>query len=277
MKDSPEGTSWKGILSKASEAALRATSRIQSSQRTKVLERGASGDMTLLADREAEKSVIDILSRIPGLGILSEEVGWYSSFESGYVAVVDPLDGSANFERGIPFYCTSIAIAKGESIGDVIVAHVRNLTNGDIYHAEKGKGATKNGSRIRVSKQRELTDAVLGADLSRAPAEVAASLGPLISSVRRQVHFGAVALEMCFLAEGRLDAYVDIRGRMRAFDLAAAFLIATEAGATITNQDGRPLDTKLEMGSRFSFVSSSSKELHMKLLGSLGSGPRQAA
>jgi myo-inositol-1(or 4)-monophosphatase len=103
-------------------------------------------------------------------------------------------------------------------------------------------------------------------DLSRAPVELLRSLSPLISRVRRQVHYGANALELCYLAEGRIDAFVDIRRKMRITDFAAGCLIATEAGASMTDETGRVLRWKLDLSDRAACVASANARLHDQIL-----------
>jgi myo-inositol-1(or 4)-monophosphatase len=231
---------------------------------------GASGDETLLADREAERIIIRALSsRVKGVRILSEEAGEVGGKSAKFVAMVDPLDGSSNFKRGIPFYCTSVAIAEGNRLADVTFGLVRNLVNGDVYYAERGRGATKNGRRITTSRTSDLQEAVLAVDLSRTDERTFASLARAIASAKRQVHFGANALELCLLAEGLVDGFVDVRGKTRIVDFAAGYLIAKEAGALFSGREGEELAPELEMRERFGFVASANPGLHGQVLASL--------
>ncbi|MBI3858935.1 MAG: fructose 1,6-bisphosphatase [Thaumarchaeota archaeon] len=252
------------------DATLRvqdATSRIVSDgDRAKKLGVGASGDKTLLADREAEKAMLNALSGLRGLRVLSEEAGEVGDPRSQLAAIVDPLDGSANFMRGVPFYCTSVAVATGNSLDSVNFGIIRNLVNGDVYMAGKGSGATKNGSRIRTSSTAKASESVVGIDLSRATPELVSELQPLISGVNRSVHFGANALELCYLAEGKLDAFVDVRGRIRVTDIAAGFLIAAEAGASIWSSPGPGDRLRLDLTEKFSMVGSSNPTLHEEVM-----------
>jgi myo-inositol-1(or 4)-monophosphatase len=147
-----------------------------------------------------------------------------------------------------------------------MAAMVRNLVTGDVYYAEKGKGATKNGKRIATSKTSDIREAILGVDLSRTDEETYAGLARLITSAKRQVHFGANALELCFLAEGMIDAFVDVRSKTRIVDFAGGYLIAKEAGAVLSTRSGDELLTRLEMRERFSFVASANPQLHKAIL-----------
>ena len=231
---------------------------------------GASGDTTIYADKRAEDELLEYLGRVDGVRVLTEEAGEVGDIEGETLAIVDPLDGSSNFERGVPFYCTSVAIAEGQSLDDISVGVVRNLVTGDAYSAVRGGGARKNGRRIRTSPTKAAASAVAGVDLSRSGALLVSRLGPLIAGLKRQVHFGANALELCFLAEGKTDAFVDIRGRIRVTDFAGGYLIAKEAGAVFTDENGTKLSPPFDLEHRFSFVASAGLPLHKEILNLCG-------
>jgi myo-inositol-1(or 4)-monophosphatase len=263
---------WRELLLESSDEVRRVVGQLQSrKERERVVGIGASGDETLLADREAERIIVGALSKVNGVRILSEEAGEVGNKNARFAAVVDPLDGSSNFERRIPFYCTSVAIAKGSRLADVRFGLVRNLVNGDVYYAEKGRGATKNGRRIATSTTSELREAVLAADLSRTDERTFSGLARTITSAQRQVHFGANALELCLLAEGMIDGFVDVRGKTRIVDFTAGYLIAKEAGALFSGKEGEKLAPKLEMRERFGFVASANPELHRRIMKALKS------
>lgn len=255
------------VLAEASERVQAVVEEVAAhGESTMVVGKGAAGDKTLLADSKAEGILIGALQSLRGMRILSEEAGWRGEGREGRTAVVDPLDGSDNFSRGIPFYCTSVAIAEGSRLSQVTLGLVRNLVTGDVYVAEAGKGATKNGAKIRSSAQTELSLAVAGVDLSGIDRPLAERVVPLASSLRRQMHLGANALEICLAAEGVLDAFLDLRRRIRVTDVAAACLIAKEAGAVVTDDLGEPLDPILSFDSKFAVVVSGNAGLHAKAL-----------
>lgn len=258
---------WGQLLTDATERVQLSVSAIAlGGDRALVVGTGASGDKTLLADRVAEEELIRAVSKVEGVMILSEEAGRRGDPKAGVLAIIDPLDGSSNFESAIPFYCTSVAIVEGDKLGGASFGLLRNLVTGDVYAARKGAGATKNGKSIRTSRTKEPSESVVGIDLSSAEPSLVKDLAPLIVGVRRQVHFGANALELCFLAEGRIDAFVDLRKKMRITDFAAAYLIAKEAGASITKADGAALRPGLDLTKRFSYVASANSELHKRIL-----------
>jgi myo-inositol-1(or 4)-monophosphatase len=260
-------TEWEGLLLNATGRVGTAVSALsRRGDRGRTVGVGASGDKTIIADKRAEDLLLKSLLRVKGVRILSEEAGSLGDAEAKTLAVVDPLDGSSNFERGIPFYCTSVAVVEGDSIEDASVGVVRDLTTGDVYHAIKGRGAKKNGKPIRTSDVSSLSLAVLGVDLSRSTSALVTELAPLISGAKRHVHLGANALELCYLADGTIDAFIDARARIRITDFAAAFLIAKEAGAKITGVDGGDLKPEFDLEHRFSFVASANAALHDKIL-----------
>ncbi len=260
-------TDWLGLLTKASEGVQMVADKYSSSsRRNEIVGTGASGDRTLVVDREAERELVDSLSSVEGLRILSEEMGESGPRDASFTAILDPIDGSANFSRGIPFYCTSICVVEGRSLRDSKCALVRDLVSGGVYYAERGKGARKNGEHISPSAVTEISEAVAGADLSKASPSLLRGIAPLISALKRQVHFGANALELCLVAEGLLDAFVDVRGRMRVTDIAAAYLVVTEAGGVATSETGKPLNPTPDLISRLSCVAAGNPKLHGRLL-----------
>ena len=258
---------WMDMLAEAAREARRAVSGLEGTDKKAVaLGIGASGDVTLLADRKAEDAVLKVLLRSEGLRVLSEEAGSVGDPGCLDTAVVDPLDGSSNFSKGLPFYCCSVAVATGPALKDVAAATVVNLVNGDTYCAARGEGASKNGSKISASKETKLSKAALGVDMSRVSRQEAASLAGLISSAKRVVHYGANALELCLLAEGKLDGFVDLRGRMRVTDIAGGYLIAKEAGAKIAIAMEPPTAPVISLEGRFNVVASGSKSLQARVL-----------
>ncbi len=227
---------------------------------------GASGDKTILADKEAEDEILAAVERVGRVRILSEDAGEIGEREARTLAVVDPLDGSSNFEIGIPFYCTSVAIVEGSSLDAISLGVVRDLVTGDVYVGRRGKGATKNGKAIRTNGEADLARAVVGVDVSRSSVGSIQRLAPLVSAAKRQVHFGANALELCYLADGRVDAFVDIRGRLRITDFAAAYRLAKEAGGVFTDAEGKEVRAAFDLKQRLRFIGSASTVLHKEIL-----------
>ena len=266
---------WESVLREAGERVQGVRDRlVLSREGVERLGEGAGGDVTMRIDQEAEDEIIDAVMQKGGdVRIVAEEHG-----ESGgtgtsgarWTVIIDPIDGSSNFEKQIPFYCTSIAVLDGATLASASHALVRNLENGDTYYSEAGTRSTKNGQEIRTSEVQELQRAVVGIDISKTSLPIVRSVSGLIASVRRQVHFGANALEACFMAEGRIDGFVDIRHRMRVMDLAGAYLIARQAGAHFTDERGAPLNPRISVKERFSVIGAANPVLHERILAKLG-------
>ncbi len=196
-------------------------------------------DMVSDADRDAEAMIEEILSaERPDDGLLAEE-GSASEAVSGRRWVVDPLDGTTNFLYGIPGWAVSIALEDGDG-GAVGV--VFDPVRGETYTAIREGGATLNGEPIEVSGEQRLDTALVATGFSYEAAErstQAAVLAEVLPRVRDIRRFGAAALDVCWVAAGRVDAYYE-RG-LKHWDWAAASLIASEAGAELRWLDGEPL------------------------------------
>ncbi len=261
---------WEDLLKEASRRVQRIFSRrANPEEQRRVVGVGASGDKTLAIDRDAEAAAIDCLLQAGDVRIVSEEKGEVGSRRSRWTVLLDPVDGSSNFERGIPFYCTSFAVVEGTRLRETKYALVRNLVNGETFYAERGRGAKKNNKVIATSSVSELPESVVAIDVSRASSDVLRRLIPLIASVKRQVHLGANALELCLLAEGKVEAFVDVRGAIRVTDLAGGRLIVKEAGGMVTTESGGELDAGLGLEERQRLIASGNETLHKKLVGLL--------
>jgi myo-inositol-1(or 4)-monophosphatase len=238
------------------------------------LGRGAGGDQMKLVDLAAEKAIVEVLLR-RGLSftLVSEESGikeFGRKTKECYVTV-DPIDGTTNLVRGLPFYCSSIAVSDGPLLSSVHAGLVADLFHGSTYTASKDKGAFRDGKRIAPSTVASLSDAVIGLDLNTyKDKQVAPQLSDLIQNTKHIRHFGANALELCYVAEGLTDAFVDIRRKLRTTDVAASFLVIKEAGGTITDPDGQPVDASLDPKHTLTFVASGNQSIHRSILSLIG-------
>ncbi|HXG06706.1 MAG TPA: inositol monophosphatase family protein [Nitrososphaera sp.] len=219
----------------------------------KQMGRGAGGDMSRRIDLVAEKTVIDHLTKHKvDATVIGEECGRIEG-RKGYV-IMDAIDGTTNAVRGIPFYCCSIAYATDFKLSAVTDAAIIDLARGDLYYASKGRGAFVNsGKRIHARKESP-PDPTIGINMSGIKPAVVERLAPIIAESDHTRQFGANALEMCFLARGFLDAYIDLRGKIRPTDIAAGYLIAKEAGAKVYSHTGSVLDSDLDVKTRLSYV-----------------------
>jgi len=231
---------------------------------------GAGGDPIKQVDLAAEKAIVDTLKEHEiSFTLISEESGLeeFGKTASQCYVTTDPIDGTTNLMQGVPFYATSIAVSSEPTISTVYAALVTDLFHGTTYTALKGRGASRDGREIAPSKSVSLEEAVIGLDLNTYKVEkIAPRLTNLIQKTKHIRHFGANALEMCYVADGTTDAFVDIRGKLRATDIAAACLIVQEAGGRITTPDGKPLDIKLDPKQKAEFVAAGNANIHRIIL-----------
>lgn len=231
---------------------------------------GAGGDAMKPMDLAAEKAIVDTLNRHSvSYTLISEESGvkkFGDSADDCFVTV-DPVDGSTNFMHGLPFYACSVAISDKPMLEDVYAGLVADLFHDVAYTAFKGKGAYRDGKAVQPSKTANLDDALIGLDLNTYKAkDIVPKLTELIGKTRHIRHFGANALELCYVADGSSDAFVDMRGKLRATDVAAAFLIIKEAGGYVTTPNYQPLNVPLDPKQTLSFIASGNKLIHEKIL-----------
>ncbi|MCM1986581.1 bifunctional fructose-bisphosphatase/inositol-phosphate phosphatase [Methanococcoides seepicolus] len=203
---------------------------------------GADGTDTKLIDDVSEKAIIEILKADGrSIRLLSEELGEVVfGDDPEFTIILDPLDGTYNVAHDIPVYGISIAIGEPD-LSSTYFGYVRNLANGDTFYAESGKGAYFNDKRIYHSKCSSLNEFCVSLYGYRKNVERTLYL---CKKVRRIRIFGSVSLELCYVASGRLDAFVDVRGSLRLVDVAAGKLIIEESGGIVTDGDGNALKLK---------------------------------
>jgi myo-inositol-1(or 4)-monophosphatase len=191
-----------------------------------------------LADKRAEETLYDELTKArPGYGFIGEEGGTREGTDKANVWIVDPLDGTTNFLHGIPHFAVSIALQRE---GALIAGLVYNPANDDLFLAEKGKGAYLNDQRLRVAARKKLNESVIGCGLphiGRGDFDVAtqelSAIQPQVAGVRR---FGAAALDLAWVAAGRLDGYWE--RNLSSWDMAAGMVLVREAGGFVTDIEG---------------------------------------
>ncbi len=230
---------------------------------------GAGGDVTRVIDLEVERAIVEsLVGSLRDFVLVSEESGLETYGEGGHVIVVDPLDGSTNVLRGYPACSSAIAIAEGPSLSDLVAAGVVNLITGDLYYAEKGLGAYLNGERTRPRGTNKIEDAFMAFELNIRGqiSGYVSRVAELIEKARHVRLIGSDALEICFVASGASDAFVDLRGFLRAPDFAASVLILKEAGGVVTDADGEELNCKLDPKARSTIIAACTPELHEDIL-----------
>jgi len=221
---------------------------------------GADGISTKYIDKIAEDAAISFIKKSAvKANILSEEAG-FLDFKSDYTFVLDPVDGTRNAYRGIPFYSVSLGIGK-TSLNDVEYGIVKNIPTGDIFIAEKNHGAFINKKRIMVPEvpdKEMLSSLTLGMNYDDLTLDLAKK-----DKVRS---LGSASLEMCMVAIGALDFYVVGREYIRIVDIAASTLIVREAGGVVTNIHGEELDMLFSLDERSSVIAACNKELIQSII-----------
>ena len=172
---------------------------------------------------------------LPGCGFLCEEED-LRELEEDFVWIIDPIDGTANYARGIADCCISVALSRR---GELQLGVVYSPRRGELYSAERGKGAWCNGRPIHVS-QRPLADALFCTAMSTYRKEYAKSCSDIIYDIYMQSNdlrrWGSAAVELCLMAAGTIELYFEMR--LQPWDYAAAALILSEAGGQIASWDG---------------------------------------
>src|SRR3954447_261283 len=208
--------------------------------------KGPANFVTMADPRAEEMLHSDLTKARPGYGFIGEEDGIREGDDKSHTWIVDPLDGTTNFLHGIPQFAISIGLQRE---GTMIAGLIFNPANDDLYIAERGKGAFLNDQRLRVAGRRRLDECVIACGLphlGRGDLELARSelteIQPKVAGLRR---FGAAALDLAFVAAGRLDGYWE--RNLQPWDLAAGHIIVREAGGTVGGIDGN--DDALKTGS----------------------------
>lgn len=201
------------------------------------VEQKGRNDFVSEADRAAERAVIDVIHKhYPDHAILAEESG--ASGDSDYVWVIDPLDGTTNFLHGFPVFAVSVALMHK---GRIEHAAVYDPTRQELFTASRGGGAQLDGRRIRVSRQLSLDRALVGTGFPYRDSNIGfdaymAMFRKALANTAGVRRPGAAALDLCYVAAGRLDAFWETG--LKSWDIAAGALLIREAGGIISGLDG---------------------------------------
>jgi myo-inositol-1(or 4)-monophosphatase len=199
--------------------------------REPVVGAGEGGDDTTAVDAAAERA---ILPHFDGCRIVSEEAGIHGRGE--ITVVVDPIDGSLNAKRGIPFFSVSIAVADGETMDDVFFGYVHDFGTGEEWTATRGEGARLNGRPLVERPKEQIEILSFEATTLGYVTENAARFDGIAHRLRLM---GSLAISLCHLAAGRVDGVVSLKPA-RAVDIAAAQLLVREQGLSIELPDAPP-------------------------------------
>ena len=204
-----------------------------------VSKKGAA-DYVSAADLKAEQTLLEMLTKArPGYGFLGEERGLIEGTDKTHTWIVDPLDGTTNFLHAMPHFAVNIALQRE---GQVVCAVTFNPATGDLFWADRGKGAYLNDKRIRVAARTRLDEAVFATGIPFMGHGKLASFQKELHQIASRVagvrRFGAAALDMAWVAAGRFDGFWE--RDLKPWDLAAGTLLVLEAGGVVTDADGGP-------------------------------------
>jgi len=216
-------------------------------------------DLVTEADFASEKAVIEVItSDFPDDMILSEEAGKKGN-KSDRLWIIDPLDGTTNFAHSYPFFGVSIAL---QVKNEVVAGAVYNPVLDEFFEAEKGKGALLNKNAIRVSDKENLKDSLIGTgfpyDVYENPDVVLGYFKKMITRVQGIRRAGAAAVDLCYVAAGRLDGFWE-QG-LKPWDTSAGSIILQEAGGIISDYEGNPYSPYVKS------ILASTPGIHSKML-----------
>lgn len=221
------------VMIKAAEKAARSLVRDFGEVENLQISQKGPGDFVSAADKRAEKLIFEELQRArPEYSFLMEESGSVKGSNSDYRWIVDPLDGTSNFLHGLPHWAISIAL---EHKGEIIAGLVQDPVKDEIFHAEKGGGAFMRRQRLRVSGRKDIERSIAAyGEPDRSP-----SFNMEHDALRKEGialrRFGAAALDVCYVAAGRLDVFWE--RNLNPWDLAAGYIILKEAGGSACDLD----------------------------------------
>ena len=250
----------RGVLERLPTRALREP----------VLRLGEGGDDTTAIDQAAEDAVVERLSALSqDFVLVSEELGTRSFGTGGpRTVVVDPIDGSVNAKRGIPFFSFSLAVAEGGTMGDVAFGYVYDFGSGEEWTAERGGGAYLDGVALGAQRPKDTIE-ILSFEGTTTPA-IADRVAHAVGIAGRLRVMGSLALSLCHLAAGRVDGVVSLKAA-RSVDIAAAQLLVRECGLAIELFEDPPfVDAPLDLVVRSRVAAAGSPELVRELADVLG-------
>jgi myo-inositol-1(or 4)-monophosphatase len=231
------------------------------SDRDPVVGSGKGGDETTAIDAAAEHAILARFEKVDGLTIVSEEAGVIG--DGATFVVIDPIDGSLNAKRGIGFFALSIAVASGPTMGDVDFGFVHDFGTEEEWTATRGKGATLDGRALEGDLPKERIE-ILAFEATRT-ASVAEKAAAVVDLAHRLRIMGSLALSLCHLAAGRIDAVCSLKPA-RAVDIAAAQLLVLERGLAIDLPDAPPFaSAPLDVEGRSRVVAAGTTELCRQL------------
>jgi myo-inositol-1(or 4)-monophosphatase len=238
-------------------------------EREPVVGAGEGGDDTVAIDAASEEAIVRRLEATgASFTLVSEELGEKGFGDGGSTwVVVDPIDGSLNAKRGIPFFALSLAVAEGPTMEDVHFGYVYDFGTGEEWIARRGQGAYLNGEQLGAVKPKDEVEILsFEATLTSSVAEKASQM---VGFAYRLRVMGSLALSLCHLAAGRVDAVCSLKGA-RSVDIAAAQLLVRECGLSIDLPEAPPFgEAPLDTEGRSRVVAAGTPELCQDLFARL--------
>jgi myo-inositol-1(or 4)-monophosphatase len=235
MAQSPAMNVMRAAVEKAGRALRRDFGEVENLQVSKK----GPGDFVSQADLKAEKILFEELSEArPGYGFLMEEHGVVEGADTTHRWIIDPLDGTTNFLHGIPHFAISVAL---EREGTLVAGVVYNPITDELFFAERGQGAYGPSGRLRVAARDRLSDTIISSGMpykeSGKRPEWQDKIIALSNNVGDIRTFGSAALDLAYVAAGRVDGYVEMG--LGAWDLAAGIVLVREAGGLVSDHTNR--------------------------------------
>jgi myo-inositol-1(or 4)-monophosphatase len=256
-------TGWLSFCREATAAVERALAELPTrAERERPLGLGEGGDETTAIDAAAESAIVALLERLHAEGLeftlVSEELGERSFGSDSLRVVLDPIDGSLNAKRGIPFFSLSMAVAEGASMEDVVFGYVFDFGTREEWTARRGDGAFLNGAALDGAGPKEEIE-VLSFEATRTDL-VAERVPSMVGLAYRTRIMGSLALSLCHLAAGRVDAVCSLKAA-RSVDIAAAQLLVRERGLAIDLPESPPFEAApLDVVARSRVVAAATQE-----------------
>jgi myo-inositol-1(or 4)-monophosphatase len=263
---SPEALSadWLALCRRAAASARTAVAPFDGpAARARETWRGEGGDMALAIDRAAEDAVLAELERFGvGARVVTEERGEVTVAGGGpLVVVLDPIDGSLNAKRAMPWHAVSIAVASGGTMADVEFGYVATFDGSEEWWARRGEGAWLGDARLDLSRAGGELEVL---EVESARPDLAAAAGEQLAATgaRRLRMIGSIALSLCYVGGMRFDAMLSLRS-CRSVDAAAAQLVVREAGGVVSFPDagGEDLSASLDLDMRSRVLAATRREL----------------
>jgi len=264
-------TDWLETCRQAAAAASRALEELPTRlEREPRVGDGVGGDETTAVDAAAEAAVVEVLESVPaGFTLVSEELGQrvFGDGGDGLVVVCDPIDGSLNAKRGVPFFSLSLAVASGPAMEDVELGFVYDFGTGEEWVARRGGGAFLDGLPLDGPGPKERVE-ILSLEATRTDL-VAEHVAAMVGFAVRTRVMGSLALSLCHLAAGRVDAVVSLKPA-RSVDIAAAQLLLRERGFAIDLPEAPPFPAApLDLAARSRVVAAGTPQGCADLFGRL--------